>query len=177
MARGILCNIETGRIAEAVRRDCCWLCGERLGRFYAFAIGPMCSINRVSSEPPSHRACAGYAVLACPFLSKPAMRRNLAAAHDPTGMSVPGIMVQHNPGATLIWVTKSYRIRGGLFYLGEPIEAAWFAEGRTATRAEIDAAIAKGLPLLRSAAALQGPDAIEQMERQLRRVQPLLPTQ
>src|SRR5690348_7959044 len=54
----------------------CWLCGEPLGKFMTFVIGPMCGINRVSSEPPCHHDCALYSVKACPFLSQPRMRRN-----------------------------------------------------------------------------------------------------
>src|SRR5262245_17927108 len=64
------------KIARAVRADLCWLCGQTLGRFKAFVGGPMCAVNRTSAEPPSHRECAEYAVRACPFLTRPRMRRN-----------------------------------------------------------------------------------------------------
>jgi hypothetical protein len=173
-------NLDPRLIVEAYKRRVCFLCGEPLGRFLAFTIGPMCSINRVSSEPPAHRECAEYAVRACPFLSQPKMRRN-DKAHLGTADNVPGIMIEHNPGATLIWITKSFEPiradggRGVLFQIGEPIEVAWFCEGRTATRAEVDAAIAKGLPLLRKAAASEGADAVADLDLYIKRAEKLLP--
>src|SRR5437879_3421217 len=69
-------------ILACFQRRLCWLCGEPLGQYLAFTIGPMCSINRVSSEPPAHRECAEYGVRACPFLSKPRMRRNREGLPD-----------------------------------------------------------------------------------------------
>ena len=169
-------NIDPRKYFEAYKRRICWLCGEPLGQYACFVIGPMCAINRVSAEPATHRDCAEYAVKACPFLARPNMKRNDAAALAP--ISAPGA-VEHNPGATLIWVTKSYipfrNGQGLLFQLGEPVETLWFAEGRTATRAEIDAAIAKGMPLLRKAAELDGPEGIAEMEACVKRAEKLLP--
>jgi len=45
-----------------VRHKRCWLCGQPLGKFMCFVVGPMCAINKTSAEPPSHRDCALYAV-------------------------------------------------------------------------------------------------------------------
>ena len=39
-------------LSRCVKLKRCWLCGEPLGKFMAFVIGPMCAVNRVSSEPP-----------------------------------------------------------------------------------------------------------------------------
>src|ERR1700722_8284381 len=64
------------KLAVCYRHRRCWLCGEPLGKFLAFVIGPMCAINRNTAEPPSHYDCALYACIACPFLSQPKMRRN-----------------------------------------------------------------------------------------------------
>jgi hypothetical protein len=50
---------------RAVRVNLCWICGEPLGRFKAFILGTMCAVNRTTAEPPSHRDCAEYAMLAC----------------------------------------------------------------------------------------------------------------
>jgi hypothetical protein len=36
------------RICARLQR--CWLCGEPLGKFMAFVIGPMCAVNRTSAE-------------------------------------------------------------------------------------------------------------------------------
>jgi hypothetical protein len=164
------------------RRKVCWLCGEPLGQYLAFVIGPMCAINRVSSEPPSHRDCAEYAVKACPFLTRPAMRRNDAdLSEEQKGLQIkqaPGIAISHNPGATLLWITKSYKVErsgnGLLFFIGEPREHFWFKEGRTATRDEVMAAIEKGLPYLRSVAAMEH-GGTEALEESISRAMPLLP--
>lgn len=165
-------------MAKCYRQRLCWLCGEPLGQYLAFVIGPMCSINRVSSEPPSHRDCAEYAVRACPFLSKPAMRRNEAGLPSLVERTA-GKAIAHNPGATLIWITKSYHPidagNGVLFQIGDPVETLWFKEGRKATRTEIDDAIAKGLPLLRQHAEAEGREAVEELERYIRRTEKLLP--
>lgn len=159
----------------------CWLCGEKLGQYLAFVIGPMCSINRVSSEPPSHRDCAEYAVKACPFLSKPRMRRNEEGLPALAEHSPGGIAIAHNPEATLIWITKSYHPinagKGVLFEVGDPLETLWFKEGRKATRAEIDASISKGLPILRATAAKEGPDATRELDQYIKRAETLLPVE
>lgn len=172
-------NLDPRKIIEAYNRKICWLCGEPLGTFKAFVIGPMCSINRVSSEAPAHADCAEYAVKACPFLARPNAKRNTAAslAGDE---HVPGIMIQHNPGANLIWITKAFQpIRdpngGVLFALGEPTSVSWWAEGRKATRAEIDAAIEKGLPFLRRVAAAE--NAMDDLDREIERAKKLLPAE
>jgi hypothetical protein len=172
-------NLDPRKIIEAYNRKICWLCGEPLGTFKAFVIGPMCSINRISSEPPAHADCAEYAVKACPFLARPNAKRNTAAALA-GDEHVPGIMIQHNPGANLIWITKAFQpIRdpngGVLFALGEPTSVTWWAEGRTATRAEIEAAIDKGLPFLRRVAAAE--NAMPDLEREIERAKKLLPAE
>jgi hypothetical protein len=173
-------NLDPNKIGEAYHRNLCWLCGGTLGRFKAFTIGPMCSINRVSSEPPAHKECAEYAVRACPFLARPNAKRN-EKAHQGKTEDIPGVAIEHNPGATLIWVTKTFRPmrvdRGVLFQIGEPVEVQWFAEGRQATRAEIDAAIAKGLPLLRKAAEQDGPEGMRELEGYIKRAEKLLPAE
>src|SRR5258708_1131539 len=64
-----------GKLPHAVREKLCWVCGQPLGGFMAFMIGPMCAVNRISSEPPSHRECAVYSARVCPFLSNPEMKR------------------------------------------------------------------------------------------------------
>jgi hypothetical protein len=171
-------NLDPRKITEAYNRKICWLCGEPLGQFKAFVIGPMCSINRVSSEPPAHADCAEYAVRACPFLARPNAKRNTAAALG-TIEDVSGIMIQHNPGANLIWITKTFKpMRAGdgvLFSLGEPASVSWWAEGRKATRAEIDASIEKGLPYLRRVTAAEGAEA--DLNREIERAKKLLPAE
>src|SRR5215467_3774641 len=62
--------IKPGGAEIAYHRNLCWLCGQRLGTYKTFVIGPMCTLNRVSAEPPSHRDCAEFAAKACPFLTQ-----------------------------------------------------------------------------------------------------------
>jgi hypothetical protein len=141
------------KLDDAVRFGQCWLCGGRLGANVAFVIGPMCAVNRVSSEPPSHRDCAIYAATACPFLTTPNMRRR--DSDLPDDASEPdGDMICRNPGVALVWVTRAWQQMPAhrLFDVGEPAETLWFAEGRAATRDEVLASINSGMPILRAAA-------------------------
>ena len=152
---------------RAVTERRCWICGDPLGAYKAFTIGPMCAVNRVSAEPPSHRDCAAYSAQVCPFLSTPAMRRR--DARMPDGVEGPaGIMLRRNPGVTLVWVTRSFQVvregEGLLFRIGDPTETLWYAEGREATREEVVASIDSGLPALREVAEEEGPKAVAELE-------------
>lgn len=141
-------------MVKATRERLCWICGERLGRLVACVIGPMCTVNRLSSEPPQHPDCAVYAARVCPFLVRPQMRRREGG--KPDGMIAPaGHMVKRNPGVSAVWSTKTvtpFRSPAGgdglLFELGDPSSVAWFREGRPATRDEVVAALDEGMPAL-----------------------------
>jgi hypothetical protein len=164
-------------MANAVRIKLCWLCAEPLGRYMAFVIGPMCCINRVSSEPPSHLDCARFACQACPFITQPNRPRNPHGLPDER--VVAGEMIPRNPGVTAIWVTESYtpfKAQGGaLFRIGEPTSVEWWSHGRTATREEILASIASGLPILVDAAKADGSDALDALNRQVHAGMALVP--
>jgi hypothetical protein len=138
----------------------------------------MCTVNRVSAEPPSHLACAEYAARACPFLSKPNMRRNEVDMPE-DHRNPAGVMITRNPGVTALWVTRNYKLMrdgdGVLFLIGEPEDVYWYAEGRTATRAEVMASISSGLPLLEAEAIKDGPEAMEELLKCFARSQSLLP--
>src|ERR1700757_2055277 len=49
--------VDSRKFGIAHREKRCWVCGGPRGKYVAFVIGPMCAINRVSSELPSHRDC------------------------------------------------------------------------------------------------------------------------
>lgn len=158
------------RMLKAIHRELCWVCGERMGRIRAFVIGPMCSVNRVAPEPPSHRDCAVYSARSCPFLSNPRSIRRETNLPEPDRLGAPaGISIRRNPGVTLVWLTKRYRIEsepnGFLFRLGDPMKALWFAESRPATRAEVLASIESGLPQLAGIAEAESPAAVAELER------------
>ena len=89
--------IAPGRIQDALRRSLCWVCGVPFLRQEdrAFTIGPMCAVNRVSAEPPSHRDCAVFSARFCPFLSTPQMVRR--ERHIPGEAVVPaGISIRRS---------------------------------------------------------------------------------
>jgi hypothetical protein len=171
--------MDSRKLARALKESRCWVCGEKLGAIRCYVVGPMCAVNRTSAEPPSHRDCAEFSARACPFLSRPHMRRREAG--KPAGLAEsPGIMLARNPGVTLVWVTRGTLTKrdfngGLLFDLGEPIETLWFAEGREATRAEVMASIDSGLPALRELAEEEGPLALRELERYMDRAMPLVP--
>lgn len=163
--------VNTTFLTLAIRHKLCFLCGEALGRFQCFTIGPMCAINRVSSEPPAHKECAEFAVQACPFMTQPNRTRNKHGlpenAQDPAGY-----MIERNPGVTLLWVTESYRVfraldGGTLIKIGDPTETQWWARGRAATREEIMESIAGGLPTLKAMARKEGPEAMKALDKQV----------
>lgn len=165
-------------IPDALRFDLCWVCGQRRGAWAAFVIGPMCAVNRVSPEPPSHRDCAVFSARACPFLANPQMRRR--DRNLPEGTELPaGEMITRNPGVALVWVTRDWRPRrvdnGLLFGLGDPTETLWYAHGRDATRAEVLTSIQTGMPLLLQTAEKDGADAVAELEAQRRAVDVFLP--
>lgn len=174
--------VGSGKVEKAHRMRLCWLCGQPRGRHWAFVTGPMCTVNRTTSEPPSHRDCAVYAAKACPFLTQPRMRRN--AKDLPEERTGRGIGIDRNPGVTAVYLSQSYKpfnAEGGaggvLFTMGEPDEVLWFAEGRTATRAEVMASVDSGMPILRDAARLDGREGEAALERCYQRFLKLLPAQ
>jgi hypothetical protein len=140
----------------------CWTCGgamrSALGlHTFAFLIGPMCAVNRISAEPPSHKACAEWSARNCPFLSRPQMvrREDERVNAELIVQHAAGQAITRNPGVALVWPTTRYTIlpdergRGYLFDIGAPSQRpTWWACGRPATRAEVQASIDSGLPLL-----------------------------
>lgn len=149
------------KLARAVRSHLCWICGDPLGGTFAFVVGPMCAINRLSSEPPSHVDCATYAARACPFLSHPQMVRREHGLPE-AAVTAPGISIRRNPGVALVWTTKGYDLErepgdpSPLFRMRPAIATAWYAEGREATRAEILESIDSGFPILQEVADAEG---------------------
>jgi hypothetical protein len=172
--------IHAGAIETAIRSRVCWLCGEPLGAYTAFVIGPMCAVNRVSSEPGSHLDCANFAARACPFLADPKRRRRVNDL-PADGVAPAGVGLARNPGVALVWSTKRFKVsevgNGVLFDLGDPEQVFWWAEGRRATRAEVRASIDGGLPALQSMADFEGPHAAAALAEAVRRAEQWLPVE
>ena len=145
---------------RALREKLCWVCGERLGRYMVFIAGPMCGINRTSSEPPSHKECAEWSVRNCPFLNDPHAIRRVDEKIGADGHCVGGVSITRNPGVSMLWTTESYSVfrdgRGGhLVHMGEPMSVEWYKEGKPATREAVMASIEGGFPALAEMALKQ----------------------
>jgi hypothetical protein len=149
------------KLVRAVREKRCWVCGEPLGRLMTFVIGPMCGVNRVSSEPPSHTECARFSAKHCPFLARPHMTRREAGPDlEAMGATSAGVMIERNPGVTLLWTTRGYTPFGDgnggvLFRIGDPASVEWYRERRPATREEVEESVRTGLPILADIAGRQ----------------------
>lgn len=172
--------VDARKFKPAIERRLCWLCGRPLGQYLAFAIDPMCAVNRVNSEPPSHRECAQFAMQGCPFLTQ--QLANYRTTGLPEGVSDPaGIPITRQPGAGCLWVTKRFSLfeapggQGFLFRLGDPVSVTWWSHGRAATRAEVLASIESGYPLLLELAEQDGPEAIRELEAARDRALTLVP--
>jgi hypothetical protein len=153
------------KFKAAIETDLCWVCGQPLDPkgFKVFVIGPMCVVNRVTSEPPSHEDCAVFSVRNCPFLSKPAAQyRN---ANLPEAAEAPaGLFIKRNPGVSCLWYVRAryslMRLSDGyLIRLPGAAQVRFWREGRKATRAEILESIETGLPNLQREADAEGPAA------------------
>jgi hypothetical protein len=152
----------------------CWVCGKPLPERYAFVIGPMCAINRTSQEPPSHLECANWSVRACPFLTKPQMKRREDELTEKYEGNVAGFGIKRNPAVSLIWEANHYELfqdgKGGeLVHIGPPLAISYWKEGRPATRAEVMESITSGLPLLEEACQMEATPALrEEAHRELK---------
>ncbi len=151
--------------AKALNKRLCWCCGQPLGHYSTFVIGPMCAINRVSSEPPSHPECAKWSARNCPFLTQRQMERR-EDEFTANAQSVGGIAIKRNPGVTLLWTTDTWAVfadgnGGKLIRIGDAHETAWYSHGRAATREEVLESVRTGLPALEGPAMAQGRRAVE----------------
>lgn len=170
--------LKPGAVAYAWTRHVCWVCGQSLGPWVTFVLGPMCAVNRNSAEPPAHRECAEWSAQACPFLVRPHAKRR---DHDKPADAVEpdGVMLTRNPGVALCWHTTradcKRREPYWLFDIGRPYATTWWAHGRAATHDEVMASIESGLPSLRELAEAQGPLAIRHLDKLTHRALKLVP--
>lgn len=161
------------KLVEAVVKQLCWVCGQRLHRRNrmedvprgTFVAGPMCLINRTSAEPPSHAACAEWSAKACPFLTKPLKnRRSTDMPEDVT--SPAGISIERNPGVTALIdseVWQFYRVGanqagandGVLCSFSRVTSVRWMSGGKNATNSEVLESIETGIGQLIEMAAME----------------------
>lgn len=166
------------KIFRALKERRCFICGEPFhGPTETFPIGPMCVVNRISAEPPSHYDCAEHAVHVCPWMLNPAKGRR--EANLPEGKIDPAGMVGRNPGVIVLWKTRGHeaiRVRGTtLLELGPPARLTWWAEGRPAEAREIAESFASGVQLIYDQAQEEGPRGLQILRANLARALPLLP--
>lgn len=143
--------IDPTKFARCLVAECCWICGQPLGRHKVFVAGPVSGITRVSGEPASHYDCAVFAVQACPFLLLPRAQRRDANLPDAVRMNDGHI--DRNPGVAMLWVCHVYQLwrpnkSDVLIQMGEPLRIEWFAQGRRATRAEVEESLRTGMPMI-----------------------------
>jgi hypothetical protein len=155
---------------RAVHERLCWTCGQKLGAHLCFVLGPMCGINRTTTEPPTHLECARWSVVNCPFLSRPRMDRREREKMIAAGAgSIGGFSIDRNPGVSMLWITRTYEIwrpdtGGVLIEIGPAESVEWWYEGRAATRAEVAESVRTGLPFLEEKARLQE-GAMEELQK------------
>ena len=133
-------TIDKDREALCRRRSYCWICGKKLGAFKAFVVGPLAALQRISSEPPSHRECAVYAVQVCPFMvGGHDMRED--PIHE--GQDVIEEMSPKNEQLNVIWICRDYTLtpldpsRGMFIYqMGDPVGVLVYHRGQPATLAQ-----------------------------------------
>lgn len=145
-------TIDSGKLERAIAGWRCWICGERLGRRFAFPLPASNTITRLSTEPPSHRECATYAVRVCPFIT---------------------------PMVMAVWVTPNYRVQAGdrrtLCKVGEPVDVVWFHKGRRASRREVSDAIMAEVPGLAVLMSKDGAEALDLLKEDVHRALRWLP--
>lgn len=166
---------------DAVKRRLCWVCGQPLGINLCFVAGPMCGINRTSAEPPSHYECGKWSAINCPFLANPKTVRREDDLLNAQNMREygAGLALTRNPGVTMLWITRNYDVfpdgkKGYLIQMGQPDRVEWYANGKTATRAEIIESVETGLPALEAVARTEagGIEALRRYQERFMRYVP-----
>lgn len=176
--------IDPQKLTDAIKKKRCWVCGGKLSpkKDFAFTIGPMCGVNRVTSEPPSHLDCATWSAKACPFLTQRLIHRR--PTDDIEGGVVvdpAGIHFDQNPGVACIWVCRDYSTfnapggPGFLIDIGEPSEVLWYRKGGPASREDVERAIDAGYPRLLDLAKRDGAGAIAELRRRREALMQYLP--
>jgi len=154
------------KLRQAVRERLCWVCGQRLGAVMTFVLAPASAITKVAFEPPCHRECARWSVMHCPYFAA---------------------QIAGQLAVFLLWATRSFEV----FLIDTPDEKAkpwiqvgpltditdveWYTAGRAATRAEAMRAVELARPTVEAPIQLQGPAAMEALERRLEIFRMLLP--
>jgi hypothetical protein len=175
--------LDARKFGLALNQGLCWLCGEPLGKYKTFVLGPMCAITRTTSEPPCHHDCATFAAMACPFMILPRSKRR--TANLPANSQEPaGIHLDRNPGAMALWTSTSFKPfranadgsrPGVLIQVGNPTSVEWYALGAPCGRGPVMDSIESGFHHLWALAKGDGIDSMVELENQYARAMTLVP--
>ena len=165
----------------ALANDVCFVCGRHFtNRRRWYVLGPMCVINRNTSEPACHYECAVYSAKACPFLVRPHAKRREAGR--PEGVVEPVGMIKRNPAVVALYHARTRTVHRTspwqgeyLLGLGEPLEVEWIAEGQPANREQVLESILGGFHLLVEAAKQDGEAGLRELFYMTGQAYPLLP--
>ncbi len=172
---------------RALRDNLCWVCGQKRPKTMMFAIGPMCTLNRITAEPAGHVECVVYSAQVCPFMLRPQMQRRTSNLPDEEDLiAPPGLHQDGNPGGIILWTTRdfsTFRVPppappGLLIQIGKPTAVVqWWREGRPATYEEALTLLDAGYARLQEQARLeyQPEAALTQLRRQYASARLLLP--
>jgi hypothetical protein len=132
-----------------INHELCWICGQPLGVFKTFVMGPIAAMNRISAEPPAHIECAEFAVQACPFMVNPSFQRG-STGRDDEIMPAGGVMLLTNPGVSALWTSKKppkprSAAPSVILEVGEPTVVRWYVMGREAARNQVLVALDSGI--------------------------------
>ena len=160
----------------------CWVCGDVLGRYLTFVLGPMCGITRTTSEPPCHLECAEWSVINCPFLNGREKRRRDDDLTDACKDSTPGHMIERQPNAVLLWTTKIFKTfadgQGNwLITVGDPLSLSWWSRGQPCAASVVRESIQSGFPILYRTAEAESADAVANLLDRQHRFEAMLPVE
>lgn len=159
-------TMAAAKITTAIGERRCWICGQPLDPDdrMAFVVGPYSLFSRCSSEPPSDRLCALYAVRECPFLANPGRARR--PKNLPAEAAMAGNPILDNPGLALVWLCRGYRVEADtngrvLLHLPSPSSILAYHGGQPARRTQLDEGFAAAAQRARTLLADQGmPDTM-----------------
>jgi len=153
-------GFDENKFNRALSAGRCWTCGERLAppgsSPRAFLVTPAEAIMRMLPEPPSHPSCISFLARRPPRNSRTSQYRLL------------GVWMTRK--ATPAAINKGPE-RRTVFWLDEPTELYWLADGRAASREDVEAEIAAAatqMPELAAESGLTTKQLAEQLH-QLRR--------
>lgn len=152
--------VHTPRYGQAWNGELCWVCGQKLGAFRAWVMGPVSLLEGATPEPPCHLECGQFAARSCPHLANPQMRRK--PKNLPARAPTAGVPVMERSGVTAIWITKGRGAQpfraphGVMFKLDPPSGVEWYVTGRLAARDEAQSGLFAALQFLREAAVEGG---------------------